>query len=128
MVVFEKELRYSGENGIRFHPMVVRAMGGKDGAGFALDAPGAKNFEQTFDIDEVSKAIKNHLDAYEAGGHRGGTFTFSEKKYQINRADLAVVVFVQEEQSKHVLQATYVDLGGQEGAVFVERVQAQRVV
>jgi thiol-disulfide isomerase/thioredoxin len=111
MLLVEKELHYSGENGVRFHPMVVRAMGGENAGGFALDGSAGMSFEQSFDLDTVSKALKAHLDDYEAKGHRGETFTFIEKKDRINRANLAVVVFVQDDESKHVLQAAYIDLG-----------------
>jgi hypothetical protein len=111
VLLVEKELRFNGENGVRFHPMVVRAMGGPKAEGFDLDASAGGAFTQVFDIDEISQAIKTHLDTYEAAGHRGEPFTFAEKKYQIDRADLAVVVFVQEDKSKHVLQAGYLDLG-----------------
>jgi len=98
----EKGLRFNGENGIRFHPMVVRSI-----KSFALDG---ENYRQSFDLDEISKAIKDHLDDYEAKGHRGESFKFVEKKYQIAPNDLAVVVFVQESESKHMLQAAYADL------------------
>lgn len=101
----EKELRYNGENGIRFHPMVVRSIKSFDLAG--------DSYRQTFDLDAISKAIKDHLDDYEAKGHRGESFKFLEKKYQIAPNDLAVVVFVQENESKHILQAAYVDLSGE---------------
>ena len=110
ILLVEKEIHYAGENGIRFHPMVVRAMGGEKGEGFAMEE-GSAGYEQTFDLDAVSKALKAHLDDYEAKGHRGETFTFIEKKDRINRANLAVVVFVQDDKSKHVLQAAYIDLG-----------------
>jgi thiol-disulfide isomerase/thioredoxin len=116
IALVEKELRFNGENGIRFHPMVVRAMGGAKGEGFDLDPAADARFEQTFDLDEVSKAIKAHLDDYEAKGHRGESFTFAEKKYQIDRADLAIVVFVQDDKTKHVLQAAYVDLSPVSGS------------
>src|SRR5262249_22588719 len=83
VLLLEKELRYSGEDGIRFHPMVVRAMGGKDDDGFAL-APGAPgHFEQSWDLAKVSEGLKAHLDDYEAKGHRGTPFKFSEKKFEI---------------------------------------------
>ncbi len=116
IVLVEKELRFNGENGIRFHPMVVRAMGGPKAAGFDLAAGAPQSFTQSFDIDEISKALKTHLDTYEAGGHRGEPFTFAEKKYQIDRADLALVIFVQEDKSKHVLQAGYLEFGEAGGA------------
>jgi hypothetical protein len=87
--------------------MVVRAMAGKDGAGFAL---AGERYEQRFDLEAVSKALKTHLDDFEAKGYRGDPYHFLEKKHQIDPNDLAVVVFVQDDQTKHVLQAAYVDL------------------
>ena len=115
ILLVEKELRYTGENGVRFHPMVVRATGGEKAGGYPLEPEGEHTFEASFDLDAVSKALKEHLDDYEAKGHRGESFKFSEKKYQINRSGLAVVVFVQDDKTKHVLQAAYVDLGGPAG-------------
>ncbi len=110
IALVEKDVRYTGENGVRFHPMVVRAMGGEKGDGFVVAAGEAKEFEQSFDLAQVSAALKAHLDDYEAKGHRGETFHFIEKKYQIDASGLAVVVFVQDGKTKHVLQAAYVDL------------------
>lgn len=115
VALVEKELRYTGENGVRFHPMVVRAMGGDKGAGFLVEAGGAMSVSHTFDLAAVSKALKDHLDDYESKGHRGEPFQFIEKTYQINRADLAVVVFVQDDKTKHVLQSVYVDLAAESG-------------
>ena len=110
ILLLEKELKYSGENGIRFHPMVVRAMGGKDDDGFAL-APGAPaSFDQAWDLDKVSAGLKAHLDDYEAKGHRGNSFKFSEKKFQIDRGNLGLVVFVQDAKTRHILQSAFVDL------------------
>ena len=110
ILLLEKELKYSGENGIRFHPMVVRAMGGKDDDGFALTPGAPVSFEQDWDLDKVSAGLKAHLDDYEAKGHRGNSFKFSEKKYQIDRGNLAIAVFVQDAKTKHILQSAFVDL------------------
>ena len=115
ILLLEKEVRYSGENGVRFHPMVVRAMGGEKAEGYALERDGKGEFHASFDLDAVSKAIKDHLDDYEAKGHRGTSFKFKEKKFQINRGDLAVAVFVQDDKTKHVLQSAYVDLSSGAG-------------
>jgi thiol-disulfide isomerase/thioredoxin len=110
VLLLEKELTYSGENGIRFHPMVVRAMGGKDDDGFALDPANPASVEQSWDLDTISASLKTQLDDYEAKGHVGNSFKFIEKKYQIDRGNLAVVVFVQDSKNKHVLQTAFVDL------------------
>jgi hypothetical protein len=110
VLLIEKELTYSGENGIRFHAMVVRAMGGKDDDGFALDPTAPAPIEQSWDLEKLSAGLKTQLDDYEAKGHRGNAFKFIEKKYQIGSSNLAVVVFVQDSKTKHVLQAAFVDL------------------
>ena len=111
ILLVEKEIRHLGENGIRFHPMVVRASGGEKGEGFAIDASGKGAFDASFDLEAIGKDIRKQLDNYEAKGHRGETFKFSAKKDHINPAGLAVVVFLQDDKTKHVLQAAYVDLG-----------------
>jgi hypothetical protein len=90
--------------------MVVRAFGGEKGEGYKMDANGRGTFDASFDLEAIGKDIRKQLDDYEAKGHRGESFKFSAKKDQIDRADLAVVVFVQDEKTKHVLQAAYVDL------------------
>jgi thiol-disulfide isomerase/thioredoxin len=115
ILLVEKEIRYLGENGIRFHPMVVRALGGEKGEGYPIDTGGKGIFEASFDLDAIGRDIKKQLDEYEAKGHRGEPFQFSAKKYQINRGNLAVVVFVQDDKTRHVLQAGYVDLGTSAG-------------
>jgi thiol-disulfide isomerase/thioredoxin len=101
VLLVEKQVRYSGENGIRFHPMVLRAMSAEK-----ADEP----FSHTFNLDDVSAALKKHLDEYEAAGHRGESFKFIEKKYAINHANLAVVVMVQDAKTRHILQAAMIDL------------------
>ncbi len=107
ILLVEKEIRHLGENGVRFHPMVVRAMGKAEG--YPLEPKGSGTFDAAFDLEAVSKALKAHLDDFET--KRGAGFKFSVKRDQVNRADLAVVVFVQDDKTKHVLQAAYVDLG-----------------
>lgn len=109
ILLVEKEIRHLGENGVRYHPMVVRAIAGEKAEGFTLQPKGKGTFDAAFDLDAVSKALKAHLDDFET--KRGGGFKFSAKRDQINRADLAVVVFVQDDKTKHILQAAYVDLG-----------------
>jgi len=91
--------------------MVVRAFGGEKGEGYAIEANGKGTFDASFDLGAIGRDIRKQLDEYEAKGHRGETFKFSAKKDQIDRTRLAVVVFVQDDKTRHVLQAGYVDLG-----------------
>ena len=110
LALAEEEIRYTGENGVRFHPMVVRSLGGKDANGFALSASGPTTVEWTFDMKAMSDLLKKYLDDYEKAGHRGDTFTFIDKKYQIDPNNLALVAFVQDMKTKAVLQTVYVKL------------------
>ena len=101
-VLLEKQMRYAGENGIRFHSMVARAVS---------EGPlSAGAFDHKFDLDAISASLKKSLDDYEAKGHRGKAFKFTEKKYQIDRGQLAVAVFLKDGKAEHVLQAAYIDL------------------
>ena len=114
VLLLEKELRYSGENGIRFHPMVVRAMGGEKNDGFPMTGASA-SVEQSFDLDKMVPALKTYLDEYELHPTRGNPFKFIEKNYQIDKNDLAVVVFVQDTKTKKVLQSAFIDLSPASG-------------
>jgi len=105
LVLAEDRLRYTGENGVRFHPMVVRSVAGTEYGGLPITAKDAQNFEWSFDLNSIATEIKKHLDEYEQAGHRGESFTFSEKKDQIDPGNLTVVAFVQDEKTKAVLQA-----------------------
>jgi TolA-binding protein len=110
LALAEEEIRYTGENGIRFHPMVVRSLAGKDANGFALSASGPTTVEWTFDVKAMGEQLKKYLDDYEKAGHRGDTFTFLDKKFQIDANNLSLVAFVQDMKTKAVLQTVYVKL------------------
>ena len=106
----EDEIRYTGENGVRFHPMVVRGLAGKTLSGFELSGSGPTRVEWTFDLKTMSDELKKYLDSYEQQGHRGDPFTFSEKKFQIDPNKLALVAFVQNMKTREVLQTVYLKL------------------
>ncbi|MFY9571109.1 MAG: Omp28-related outer membrane protein, partial [Blastocatellia bacterium] len=110
IVLAEERIRYTGENGIRFHPMVVRSIAGPEYGGFAVTAKENQSFDWTFDVNAVSAEAKKHLDEYEKSGHRGDPFTFSEKKDKIDPDNLSVVAFVQDEKTKAILQTTLLRL------------------
>jgi tetratricopeptide (TPR) repeat protein len=105
IVLAEDKLRYTGENGIRFHPMVVRALAGPEYGGLAITSKDGQSFDWSFDVSAIKAEVKKHLDEYEKSGLRGDAFTFSEKKDEIDPNNLTVVAYVQDETSKTVLQA-----------------------
>jgi len=119
VLLVEEMLRYPGENGIRLHPVVVRAVGGLLATGFTLDSgkmdPGkAETVNTRFDLAAISAALKKQTGDFEAARSkdRDDPFTFSERKHEINANNLSVVAFVQDEKSKKVLQAATVRLNG----------------
>jgi len=110
IVLAEESVTFSGENGERFHPMVVRslAVDAKAAQGFAV-APGkGGSFEFTFDLAKAMADAKEGLSNYETKD-RKGEYTFREKKHEIKNG-LVAVAFVQDEATKKVLQATFVKI------------------
>ena len=106
IALVENRLRYSGENGIRFHPMVVRNMA-HSGDGFAVEPGTGWTVQYAFDLPAISAGLKTYLDAYEKSNDRFGPITFIQEMDKINPADLSVVAFLQDTKTKHILQAAY---------------------
>jgi len=109
IVLVEDLLRYSGENGIRFHPMVVRSLAGPEAGGFVIDPAKPTSIDWRFDLTAITQTLKTHLDDFEAK-RKDDKFAFVEKKHEIDASNLSVVAFVQEEESKKVLQTVVVKL------------------
>ncbi|HMV47412.1 MAG TPA: hypothetical protein PLD20_12310 [Blastocatellia bacterium] len=107
VVLAEDKLRYTGENGVRFHPMVVRSVAGPEYSGLPVAGKDNQTFDWSFDVAAVAAEAKKHLDDFEKSGARGD-FTFSEKKDQIDPNNLTVIAFVQDEKTKAVLQSVQV--------------------
>ncbi|MEW5984047.1 MAG: hypothetical protein AB1806_16970 [Acidobacteriota bacterium] len=109
LALVEELVTYSGENGVRFHPMVVRqlARSSDEVIGFPAKA-GSLKVAHTFDIDKAVAEAKAHLDDFEVNNTRFGKFEFAEKKHGIDASRLSVVAFVQEDDSKKILQAVTV--------------------
>ena len=110
IALVEELISYSGENGVRFHPMVVRNLAASEKGGFAVERESPAAAEYTFDLEKISADMKAYLDDYEING-RHGKITFSRKPVQMNTGNLSVVAFLQEEGSRKVLQSAYVKVG-----------------
>lgn len=110
IVLAEEKIRYSGENGIRFHPMVVRSIAGEKAGGFTVAAQGATKADWSFDVPSIATEHKKYLDEYEAKPERGDPFKFREKKHEIDTNNLTVVAFVQDEKTKAILQTATVKI------------------
>jgi len=108
----EDRVTYSGENGERYHPMVVRSMAvdASSAQGFALKPGKGGTFEYTFDVAKAVADAKAHLEDYETNT-RKGSYSFREKKHEI-KGGLVVVAFVQDDATKKILQSVYLKPAG----------------
>jgi hypothetical protein len=133
IALVEGHVRYSGENGIRFHDMVVRAMAAAPAAaedgpgtvqapantssvpvpalGFALKPGQGGTFEYKFDLAKAEADALSHLEDFETNV-RKGEYSFRQKKHEIDPSRLSVVAFVQDEATKKILQSVYVKVEG----------------
>jgi len=135
IALVEGHVRYSGENGTRFHDMVVRTMAalpapatagtkpeaGEEAAdtpavalpvlGFALKPGQGGTFEYSFDLAKAADDALAHLQDFETNT-RKGQYSFRQKKHEIDSGKLSVVAFVQDEATKKILQAVYVKVEG----------------
>jgi tetratricopeptide (TPR) repeat protein len=109
VALVEEVLRYSGENGVRFHPMVVRSLGGTDAGGFPVDAAKPTSVEVTFDLAKITQELKAQLDQFEEK-RKDDKFQFSSKKHEIDPNALSVIAFVQDDGSQQILQAVSIKL------------------
>jgi hypothetical protein len=102
-VVTEEIVKYVGSNKLRFHHHVVRAMpGGADG--LAMDKSGELNNSMKVNLTEVRGKIEEYVSNFEKNRPFFGT------KPGIDLKKLAVVAFVQDDESKEILGATTVDV------------------
>jgi hypothetical protein len=86
--------------------MVVRSLAGSDFNGLAIDLE-KPSAEWSFELTGISNGLKKYLDDYEKRP-RPTPYSFVDKKSTIGPSNLSVIAYVQEEQSKKVLQAMYV--------------------
>jgi hypothetical protein len=99
IALVEERQRYSGPNGVRFHPMVVRSLAGPDSKGFAVDGKKGAKVEHVFDLAKILADNRKAIDEFLSKPFRGGdkpTFT-DGRRDDIDATRLLVVAFVQDE-------------------------------
>ena len=113
----EDDVRYSGENGVRFHRMVVRSLAKPADSGFETHVDGTLSLDASFDPAAISKALTAYLDSFEEQNDRFGKIKFLTKEMTMQPGHLAVAAWVQDTVSHKVLQAALMPLGeAQKGA------------
>jgi tetratricopeptide (TPR) repeat protein len=113
LALVERSVDYTGSNGISKHLFVVRRMVG-GAQGISLDPTKQREtITKVVDFNEVEKAIKALLDnpttqpSWSTRRPFAGWRTRPEK---LDRANLAIVGWVQDKETKEVLQAIYQDV------------------
>jgi Tfp pilus assembly protein PilF len=102
ILLVEKELRFMGENGIRFHPMTVRALAGEKGAGIPITANGKTKY--SFNLATIREDVVNTLKAEIEKRRKGALAGATPAEYaaeghaytSITLGELSVVAFVQQ--------------------------------
>jgi len=124
LALVEDEVHYSGENGLRFHPLVVRNLAraaGADDYGFKVDPSRANSFTHTFDLDAIIAENLRYYDEWpvernkEVNGRIGGDADFDvgrfkEQRHLINSDKLSVVAFLQDNKTRQILQSVFLHL------------------
>jgi len=114
VALVEDEIRYSGENGIRFHRMVVRSLAKPANSGFPVAPGGSFNLDASFDPSAIGTALSAYLDDYEQHNGRFGKITFISKDTSIRPSHLGIAVWVQDLVSHRVLQAAFIPVSAQQ--------------
>lgn len=108
----ERSVRYRGGNGVNPHAWVVRSLAGGEGVPLQMNGTTAQAAFQ-LNLNEVEKGLAEYLSGFEANPPERyrGFEGFREKPIRLDRSQLAAVVWVQETESRQVLQAAYFELG-----------------
>jgi hypothetical protein len=106
LVLVEPWVRYRGGNGLTYHHHVVRDMpGGVDGLGLTKEA---ERLEMTVDVNGLRDKLGAYLDDF---AKNEAPFPGSNRPLRLR--DLRLVAFVQNDETKEVLQAVEVPIRGQ---------------
>ena len=107
----EKSINYTGGNGVSKQLFVVRNLAnGPEGKKFDSNKRTDK-LEQTLDLTKIENGIKSYLnDPTKDPSWRGNFTGWKTKTDKINQNNLAVVVWVQNNENKNIEQAFYTDV------------------
>ncbi len=110
----EDNIRYSGENGVRTHRMVVRALSSDAAYGQPLKAGATATLTATFHPAEISRDLRTYLDRFEVSNESFGPVHFLSKDTTLQTSQLSVVAWVQDTRTHRVLQAAFARVGAGE--------------
>ncbi len=103
LALAEEVVHYTGSNGVHFHRFVVRRMLGPED-GIVLPDSGIFEIAESVDLAELEKSLEAYLSEFEKS--REG-FKWQERTSRLDRKLLAVVAFVQNDETKEILQTAF---------------------
>jgi tetratricopeptide (TPR) repeat protein len=113
IALLEKSVDYTGANGVSKHIYVVRDLvNGAEGVKLNL-VNGIQKINEMIDVAEVEKGIKEYLNNPEShpSWRKGAKFNgWRARPDSINRTNLGIAVYVQETNTKKIIQAKYFDI------------------
>ncbi len=113
IALVEKSIHYNGSNGITKHMFVVRNLiKGADGIPLSIDKK-SEDISESFNVDEIEKNLSAYLDdpTKDASWRQGVPFKgWNQRTDKIDRNNLAVAAWIQNNNTKDVLQSFYVDV------------------
>jgi hypothetical protein len=110
LILAEKRVRYTGENGIRFHPMVVRAVSDPVTLRTTGTHSDPVSITHAFDLSTVRADLEQTLRAETTKrGIKTAESLESQGAMSVDPSELVVVAFLQD-KTKHVLQTAQVDV------------------
>ncbi len=121
----EDDVRYSGENGVRFHRMVVRALARPAGEGFPVKPGASAEISANFDPPAISRRWSEYLTKYETSNERFGKIEFLSKDTSMQPNHLGVAAWIEDTGSHRILNAAFVPVSGDKLAA-VDGTSAER--
>lgn len=107
LALAESEIKYESFNGIRHHDMVVRQLiGGDRGTGLK---DGTLSYQGTVNVEELRDRLHTYLTEFEE--NQGVQFS----SMPLDLANLSIVAFVQDVETRKVLQSTMAPVTGTAG-------------
>ncbi|MGI4854215.1 MAG: hypothetical protein ACRYF4_09250 [Janthinobacterium lividum] len=110
----EDDVRYSGENGMRFHQAVVRATASDPAFGQPLHPGTTEEFHPTFDPAAIKSGLGEYLARFETANDRFGPVQFLSREVSLAPEHLGVVAWVQDTRTHRVVQAAFVPVLGRQ--------------
>lgn len=109
IALVQLDVRYSGENGIRFHPMVVRSVARPLDKGFPVAMTGESKASFVFDPSAISGQLSKYLADFSQFNKTFGVVHFLSTDTSLD-GPLAVAAWVEDPSTHRVLQASFAPL------------------